>query len=479
MAAELTNGQVTAIARSIPILDDGDQGIDVLVAGGGLGGVAAALASARAGARTLLVERNAFVGGVATAGMCCSIFNCFYTRRGQLGSTGIAVEIADALAEATGYGRRWHKHKGHVIYDLEQAKWVLHRLLAESRVETLLQTVISDVVMEGRRLCGVVVENKSGPQAILARTVVDATGDADLASRSGAPLHVLSQGKHSLCFRLGNVDVDAFVDYFRAQPDQYPAYMDVEWTLDEALAQYDDCGTFLFPHGGGMQMELLRRARAQGDLPERIGLQDTIDACQMHALRRTGVVHVVTGFTSFDGLDARLISESIHDGRRMAHVVARAYRNHVPGFENAYLAGTAANLGVRTSRWIDGECTLTRAMARPGARASDRVGRLVGNDHQTRHPGENAWSVQALHDEPFDLPYRCLLPRRVEGLLMGAGRSVSAQTPWLLRVMVHTMVVGQAAGAAAALAARTGATPRDLDPEWIRVELARQDVDLG
>ena len=107
-----------------------------------------------------------------------------------------------------------------------------------------------------------------------------------------------------------------------------------------------------------------------------------------------------------------------------------------------------------------------------------RVGRLVGNDHEIRHPGPNAWSVQALHGEPFDLPYRCLLPQAVDGLLMGAGRSVSAETPWLLRVMVHTMVVGQAAGTAAAIAARTGSQPRTLSPAAVQAELERQGVDL-
>jgi hypothetical protein len=121
---------------------------------------------------------------------------------------------------------------------------------------------------------------------------------------------------------------------------------------------------------------------------------------------------------------------------------------------------------------------MTREMAQSGVRFPDRVGRAVGNDHETRHPGAKAWSVQALHSEPFDLPYRCLLPQKVDGLVMGAGRSVSAETPWLLRVMVHTMVVGQAAGAAAAIASQAGISPRAQDPAKVRAELERQGVDL-
>jgi hypothetical protein len=97
--------------------------------------------------------------------------------------------------------------------------------------------------------------------------------------------------------------------------------MDVEWTVSEALAQYDDCGTLLFPHGGGIQMTAFKKAIADGVLPGQVGMHDTTDACQMHALRSTGIVHVVTGFVRFDGLDTRLISRSVADGREMAHVV--------------------------------------------------------------------------------------------------------------------------------------------------------------
>ncbi len=131
--------RVTEPARQIPVRGQ----YDVIVAGGGLGGIAAGVASARSGARTLLVERNSFVGGVATAGMCCSIFNCFYTHDHELGSTGIAVEIADTLAEAEGYGKKWHDHKGHIIYDVESAKFHLSRMVTEASADMLFDCVIA------------------------------------------------------------------------------------------------------------------------------------------------------------------------------------------------------------------------------------------------------------------------------------------------------------------------------------------------
>ncbi len=453
---------------------------DVVVCGGGLGGVAAAIAAARAGASTLLIERNGFLGGVATAGMCCSIFNCYYTggEPRRLATSGISVEVADALAEATGYGHRWHDHKGHIIYDVERAKLVLEALVEAAGAEVLLQTWTSSVVIEDSTVGGVIIETKIGREAVISRVVVDATGDADIAARAGAPLHIRPRGAHSLCFRLGNVDVDTFVSFFRDSPDQFPAYMDVNWSLDEALAQYDDCGTFLFPHGGGIQMDAFQRAKADGALPARIGIQDTTDACQMHALRQTGVVHVITGFTHFDGLDAERLSRSILDGRQMAFTVAEVYRDYVPGFANAFVAGTAANLGVRTSRFLDGDFVFTATMMRAGVRHRDAVGRFVGYDHIVKHPGPKAWGSHVCHRESSDLPYRCLLPRNIDGLIVGTGRSISTDNPSLLRVMAHTMIVGQAAGVAAAVAANAGVAFSDVDITTVKAELRRQGVTI-
>lgn len=454
---------------------------EVLVAGGGLGGVAAAIASARAGARTILVERNGFLGGTATAGMCCSIFNCFFTSKHKLVTRGIPLEIANALAEATGYGEKWRNHKGHIIYDLEAAKLVLSRLAEEAGVEMLLGAVISGAIKRDSdgSVAAAIIETKSGREAICAATFVDATGDADLAARAGAHTAAVTSGAHSLCFRMGNVDVDAFVDLFRKNPDQYPDQMDVEWTVREALAQYEECGTFLFPHGGGVQMTAFQQAKAARDLPPRIGVHDTTDACQMHALRTTGTVHVVTGFDRFDGLEAGRISRSIRDGRKMAFIVADVYKRYIPGFQQAYVAGTAANLGVRASRYGQGDFTFTADMMRAGRRQPDAVGKAVGWDHPIRHHGAGAWGVQVLRTDSFDLPYRCLVPLGVEGLLLGAGRSVCSDNPSLLRVMVHTMVVGQAAGAAAAVSARSGVPPRRLDVKAVQATLDRQDVDTG
>ena len=445
--------------REIPVRGE----YDVIVCGAGLGGVAAATAAARRGAKTLLVERNTFLGGVASAGMCCSIFNCYYTggQPRKLGTTGIAVEVADALAASAGYGRKWHRHKGHIIYDIEQGKRVLQELVEKAGAEILLQAWTAGAVIEDGAGRGVIVESKSGREAIRARVVVDATGDADIAAFAGVPLRIHTKANHSFCFRLGNIDVDAFVDHFRKHPDDYPKNQDVEWSIGEAIAQYDECGTFLFPHHGGSEFPPLQKAKEAGMLPPTVGIQDSTDTTQMHALRRTGVVHIVTGYTHFDGLDADHITRSVADGRRMAFVVADAFRRYVPGFTCCFVAGTAANLGVRHSRSIDGDFTLARDMLQGGTRHPDAVGTAVAWENR---------GAQCLFSDSFDLPYRCLLPRHVDGLLMGAGRSISAENHGCLRVMAHTMVVGQAAGTAAAAAVRDGVEPRDVNAASVREE---------
>jgi hypothetical protein len=255
--------------------------------------------------------------------------------------------------------------------------------------------------------------------------------------------------------------------------------MDVDWTWAEALAQYRDTGTLLFPHGGGYQMDLFKQATASGALPEAVGMHDGLAACQMHAIRGLGVVHVITGFASLDDLDIETISRAMADGKRMALTVTRFFRERVPGFQRACVIGLADDLGMRVTRWIDGDVQFTRQMKETPFRSPDAIGRGVVEKDYKKHPAENAWGCQTFTNETFDIPYGCLVPRRIEGLLMGAGRSVSSESPWLLRVMGLTMVVGQGAGAAAAVAAREGVPPRRVDVAAVQRELRQQGVELG
>ena len=219
-------------------------------------------------------------------------------------------------------------------------------------------------------------------------------------------------------------------------------------------------------------MQVFRDAKASGDLPETVGIQNTTNASQMHAIRNTGIVHVITGFTQISGTSADGITESILDGREMVFRVVDAYRKHIPGFENAFVVGVADNLGVRWARRISGPSQFPGGQA--GLRAKDVIGRAVGWNNVVKHPGKDAWSMQVCHEDNFDIPLSCLLPEKVEGLIMGAGRSVNTRGTGDLRVMAHTMVVGQGAGVSAAVAARNDTVPRHVSVSAVQEELMRQ-----
>ncbi|MEK6797033.1 MAG: FAD-dependent oxidoreductase [Spirochaetota bacterium] len=462
--------------RDLPVLAE----VDVLVAGGGLGGIAAATASARAGAKTMLIERNSYAGGVATAGLCCSIFNCYYTADHRLAVTGIPVEIADTLAAAEGYGKKWHDHKGHIIYDVESAKRIFDRMLTDAGVAVQFGTMISGVVKRGDTLAGLIVESASGREVILAKTVIDATGETEVAHRAGAPLKTKPPwARHSLCFRFGNADIDAFVTYLEKHPGEYPEYMDVDWTFAEALAHYRDTRTFLFPHGGFMQLSVVQKAVAAGTFTRTAGVHDTLDACQMHGIAERSTMHVVTGLTDLPrGVNAHDISHAIMDGRTMAAIVADFFNKNIPGFERAFISQTADNLGIRATRWLDGDFVFTKAMRTQRTACDDRIARGAVQLDVKKHAGKDAWGVQTFTNDMFDIPYRALIPRTVDGLIIGAGRSISAEDPFLLRVMAHTMAIGQAAGTAGAVAAKSGRSVRTVDVAVVQSELVRQGVSL-
>ena len=459
--------------RDIPLVSSAD----VVVAGGGLGGVAAALAAARAGARVILTEANGFLGGVATAGMCCSVFNCLFSRKRELLVRGIPLEIVDALAtEGGGPGMSWRKHKGHVIYDVEKAKLVLADRLEKAGVELRLNSPVADVIMDDGRVAALVVSGKNGLEAIGCRTLVDATGDCDAAVLAGAPYRTSRSMKASYVFRLGNVDTDAFIRYLRENPTEYPERMDIDWTLDEAVAQYEDNGTFLFPHGGGMQMTRIKQAVQNGDLPLEAFGYNALDAMQMHMIRDEGVCHVITGFTPNDSLDSAYLTRSINAGKRIAFVFCDMMRKYMPGFERAFVSQTADDLGIRGSRTIVGESVFTRAMKETAYRCADAAGVGVVEKHEKLYKADNAWSAQVFGDDVYEFPLSCLIPRDTKNIVIGAGRGADSEPGQLLRVMVTTMAVGQGAGVAAAIAAQGKTRLKDIDYAAFRRELVRQGV---
>ena len=444
----------------------------VIVVGGGLGGVAAAIASARTGAKTLLIERNGFLGGVATAGLCCSLFNCCFSDDGRQMIHGPVMDIIAELAEKAGPGPSWKSHRGHMIFDMEKAKFVLLDFAKREGVQVRLFTTVTAVEKDGSRINGIYVAGRNGLEYLAADLFVDATGDSDLAVLAGCSYRMVV-GKASYLFRMGNVDLDRFVGYFRQNPKQYTSRMDVDWDFSDALRQYDENGTFLFPHGGGLFMDIINEAIRKGEFTESMGTEVCMNAFQMHGIRSYGTVHIITGFTAVPSLDAETLTDRVYEGKQMAFYVADFVKRHFPGFENSFVSATADDLGIRVSRVVHTRKKLVSDQPDAGAEDPDEIlGRCLIITHV--QAAENcSWSSQRLGNECFDVLLSNLLPKNgAENLIMGAGRSVNSR----VRVMVDTMVVGQGAGIAAGVAAGEGGTFADLDLSKVQNELRKQGV---
>jgi hypothetical protein len=460
---------ITEPERTIPILDQ----VDVLVAGGGVAGVAAAVAAARAGASTMLVERGGFLGGVASAGLMTSATNFALTGDGRQVVKGILEEVLDRLAEREAITPRWRTRAlPQFPFDQGTFRIVLIEMAQDAGVETLVETWVTQVVQEGDRLRGAIVESKGGRQAVLAQVLVDTTGDADLAAFAGAPCRDTPPDSGSLLFQMRDVDLDKTVAYFERHPDEWQQYCDRVTTREEFLANWRELGMFHLPHGGGRHMRLVQEAIARGEYAREGEFCRDLDVLGMFAYRGAGTVLINSCNFRIDHLDVRAHSRAELEARRLVPLIAAFLRRHFPGFERAVVSETAANVGVRFTRWIDAGFDLTARHVDEGARFDDTIGVVTAFAHHPQggvvHPPREA-----------ELPYRIMLPQGVESLIVASGKSVSTAPRGLVRGQVPCYVLGQAGGVAAAVAAREDATPREVDIRRVQRELVRQNVYLG
>jgi hypothetical protein len=456
---------VTEPKREIPVVEE----VDVVVAGGGISGVAAAISAAREDVDVLLVERNGFLGGVATAGLMSSMGNGFFAEGGNLVVRGVALEILERLVEMKGTSKGWRSPLVPKIpFDPEIFKLLLLEMAREEKVKLYLHTFVASVVMEGNELKGLIIESKSGREAVLGSVVIDATGDADVAAKAGAPVIYEPPGSSSLEFRMGNVDLQRTYEFFRENSERYPSDVDAPRSFEKFERNWLENGFFYYPHGGGRREGsnlyiLVEKAIENGEFSREMGLITGLDAFGMDGLRLNQTVIINSNFARIDDLDVREASEAEIEARRCCFYVAEFLRKYVPGFEEAFIIETAVDLGVRYTRRIIGEYTLTRGEVEAGARFSDVIG--VGS---MGFPGR-----------PYEIPYRCILPKATENLIVASGKSVSTDPRGLLRGMTTCIVLGQAAGVAAATSIERGVKPRRLDVRELQSSLLDQDVYLG
>jgi len=456
--------------REIEVLD----GVDVLVAGAGVSGCAAAVAAARAGAGTMLVERNGVLGGVATAGLMANIGNMYLDRNGRCVIHGIAKEVVDRMVARGAASEKWAcREVPGIVIDSEQLKVVLIEVQQEAGVQVLTHTLAARPILEGNTVKGVFVESKMGRQAVLAKVVVDCTGEADIANQTGCPMR-WATGSASLEFKMGRVDLDALYEHFKRHPETFPVGMDMVKGFAEFERNWVERGIFFFPHGGGRKWDIFQGAIERGEFETERGVLWHLDATGLYGLKDFDQVVVNSNFWRVETLNTPDVSHAELETQKACYYVGDFFRTHVPGFENAYIAQMAADLGIRVSRGIEGEATLTdehRNSAQP-VHFDDAVGCMPARASFDE-------SGEFFYPHTFGIPYGILVPKRVENLLVGSAKSTSCQPQTIIRGMAGCMICGQAAGAAAALAATNGMTPRALAVRDLQRTLLDQGVHLG
>jgi len=457
---------------------------DVIVAGGGPAGVVAAIASARNGSDTLLVERYGFLGGAIT-GQFVTTLNSFLDMQGRQIVGGIPQEVIDRLQKLGGtlghlQDNLWWSTGSITLVDPALMKHVLLETALEAGVKLLLHTHVQDVVMDGDTIKGVVVANKGGAQAILGRLVVDSTGDGDVASSAGAP-YVRGRGdgsmQHvSLMLRMGNVDQEKILAYVRENPGQFIIGENPygRRSVEETIAQLHDI--YQAPAMAGF-FKLVEEAVERGDMhpfSPRGGL------CLQMTPRRGEMGVYATNVANVDSTDAWNLTRAEIELRRQALITVQFLKKYVPGFESAHLIDVAPQVGVRETRRIIGEYVLTEEDVLEGRKFPDVIAK--GSHPADIHSPDDPKKVIHLHVKDggsYDIPYRCLVPKKVDNLLV-AGRCASAthEAMGSARVVGTCMAMGQAAGTAAALCATYRVVPRWLDVEKLQKRLVEQGAVL-
>ncbi len=443
---------------------DAERDVDVLVIGGGTAGIGAAVAAARSGARTLVVERYGFLGGVANVGLC---LHTFHSSRGQRVVAGLPWEMITrmvALGGSTGPVRIENAHMQTTTpIDVETMKYVTQEMVLESGAEILYHTSPLEPVMDGATIRGVVLLNKGGRHLVRARVVVDATGDGDIAAAAGVPYEKGRPAdgrmqRMSLVFKMGRVDLPRMFDDIGQRAawaplpltgERYPVWWSA--TLRKYADAVDREGLFL-----GTDEFWGNTVRA---------FEANINASRLQGL---------------DGTNPDDLTHAEVEGKRQVFRLADFLRRYVPGFEQSYVSATAPFIGVRETRRMLGMYQLTGEDCVSGRKFADGIAK-IGYPVDIHDPtsGKTLFTPIGGDDGSYDIPYRCVVPQRVEGLLL-AGRCISTTHEAMAssRTMISGMMVGQAAGTAAALAVRDDRTPRDVDPEALRAELRRQGTHL-
>ncbi|MBN1147106.1 MAG: FAD-dependent oxidoreductase [Anaerolineales bacterium] len=407
----------------------------VLVVGGGPAGAIAAIAAARQGCSTILVERYGFLGGASTTVL--DTFCGFYLRQGSEsrkivgGIPDLVIDELNRHAAARVRPSGYAKAGDVITYHPEILKVIWEALAVQTGVRLLYHSFAVDVIMEGERAAGIAAAGKGGWMRIEAQVIIDASGDADLAAWAGAPCEQdLRLQAMTTTFRLGGVDTARAGQISKEQ-------------LTNLLAE---------------------AAASDAQLPSKAG--------SFSITTLPGVMAVnMARLTGLDPSDPEQLTQAEIQGRAQALACQRFLQAYLPGFEDSYLLSLSTQVGVRESRRIIGDYRLTKEDVLQARHFSDGIARCAWPVEE--HCPETGVRVEYLPEgQAYDIPYRCLLPQRVQGLLV-AGRCLSAEhdAHASARVMAQCMAMGQAAGIAASLAVRDRVAPRDVNISELQAQL--------
>ncbi|MGB8151676.1 MAG: FAD-dependent oxidoreductase [Candidatus Cybelea sp.] len=441
---------------------------DVLVVGGGNAGCAAAIAAARHGARTLLLERYGFLGGTATAAMV-GPWMTFHSAKERIVG-GIAQEMVERLMRKGASPGHLADSSDYVAtitpFDPEVHKALLFEMMQEAGVSLLLHAYFLSAQLDGEAVCGATFATVGGTRTYRGRVVIDATADALVASSAGVPTQ---QGDErgrvqpaTLMFRLSHVDLAALAAYLREHPDEMRSSLPPQERVPAALTAV-----------AGLN-GLWERARADGlvDVPRELVSFFISPYPDEVTVNMTRVVNI-------DPLDPDDLTRAEVESRLQAMQLLEFFRRRVPGFAGARIAATGTQVGIRESRRIVGRYTLTRDDVLQARRFDDAVARSA-YPIDVHNPSGSGTSTQRLAPgESYEIPYRTLLPVNREQLLV-AGRCISTTHEALAstRLTPTVMTLGQAAGTAAALACARGVRVADIDTNELRAQLVADGVDL-
>lgn len=407
---------------------------DVIIVGGGLTGVAAALASKRNGAKdVLLIERYGFLGGMATTGLVNPFMSYFkarekFTDENQI-VFGIFQEILNRLNELGGL-------KGKTVFDAEIMKLVLNRMIIEADIDILFHTYAASVNKKNDSIIeSISIVNKSGHSDMKGQIYIDCTGDADVAYMAGVPC---KKGREedgfcqpmTMCFRVAGVD-----------RSKLPGRQEINEIYKDAV----------------LRGEI-------NNLRENVLFFDTV---------QSDVIHFnTTRIVMKDATDADELTQSELIAREQSWEMFIFLKKHISGFENSYMQTTAPQIGIRESRRIVGRYVLTEEDVLSGRKFEDSIC-YCAYDVDIHNPAGTGTIIKSLDKgNYYGIPYRCLLPINIDNLLV-AGRPISSthEAHSSLRIMPTCAAMGEAAGTAAALSIKNNITPDKIEAHDVRRKL--------